>query len=62
MKITFKLLLVLFSFSLALVSSSGRLDAQKQEKKKKGGEGCVGKGVCGKTKSGKELAGQYRVW
>ena len=55
-------LLVLAGFSLALIASSGDLQAQKKQKKKKHGEGCVGKGVCGKTKAGKELTGQYRVW
>ncbi|MGZ5221250.1 MAG: hypothetical protein ACXWV2_12490 [Chitinophagaceae bacterium] len=62
MKNIFKLFLVLSGFSMALIASSGKLDAQKNEKKKKHGEGCIGKGICGKTKQGKELAGQYRVW
>ncbi len=63
MKKSLKFFLVIIGFCLALAASSDKIGAQhKPKKKKESGEGCVGKGVCGKTRAGKEVAGQYRVW
>ena len=62
MKNVTKFVFVLFGFNLALIASSNELNAQKTGKKKKHHEGCVGTGICGKTKAGKEVSGQFRVW
>lgn len=42
--------------------SSDSLPPSSSKKAKKLREGCTGKGICGKTKQGKEIKGQYRVW
>ncbi len=62
MKHLAKLLLVMAGFGLSIIATSAETDAQTKGRKKKHGEGCIGKGACGKTKAGKEMPGQYRVW